>query len=221
MLLDDIISLLNESFRNAHVTDNEPVDRRIIQDFIMLQRNVFIKNYINQKGTLEQNTLQFEMLDVVSYDPALILGGAGMSIGKYILRTDPCPTLLEGRSGVAVYELTSPDMISKTIQPVSMDRLRWCGNGITNKNILFAAFYDGRWYLKSNSQIEKPITKLRVVGVFADPTQVSTYVRDTDDYPVNDYAVAYMLKMVKEEDFSFLNAQKSDKINNASGEIQA
>jgi hypothetical protein len=223
MILDDIISILNESFRNAHVTDNEPVDRRLIQDWVLLQRNVFIKNYINQKGNLEQNTLQFEMLNVSVYDPALILSalpsGTGVSLGKYILRTGLCPTLIEGRSGVAVYELTSPDMISKTIQSVSMDRLRWCGNGITNKNTLFAAFYDGRFYIKSNSEIEKPITKLRVVGVFADPTQVSTYVRDTDDYPVNDYAVAYMLKMVKEEDFSFLNAQKTDKINDASGTI--
>ena len=49
MTLDDIISLLNESFRNAHVVDDEPVDRRLIQDWIMLQRNVFIKNYINEK----------------------------------------------------------------------------------------------------------------------------------------------------------------------------
>ena len=53
MLLDDIISLLNETARNAHVVDNEPIDRRIWQDFIMLHRNVFIKNYFNMTYILK------------------------------------------------------------------------------------------------------------------------------------------------------------------------
>jgi len=219
MLLDDIITLVNDSFRNAHVTDNEPIDRRIIQDWIMLQRNLYIKNFFNQNGTFEQNCLQFELLDVYKYDPALTLGGA--SLGKYILRTDPCPTLIEGRKGVAIYELTSPDIISKTIQPVPFDRLRWCGNGKVNKNFIFASFYDGRWYLKSNAEIEKPITKLHVVGVFADPTLVSTYDRDVDDYPVNDYSVKYMISEVQTKDFIFTSQTKSDIKNDASGEIQS
>lgn len=219
MLLDSIISILNESFRNAHVTDNEPIDRRLIQDWIMLRRNVFIKNYLNEKGTLEQNTLQFELLDVDVYDPVDDLSRDNVSLGKYILRTELCPTLLEGRSGVATYEITSPDIISKTIQTVPFDRLRWCGNGITNKHTLFAAFYDGRFYLKSNSEIEKAINRIRVVGVFADPTQVSTYVRATDDYPINDYMVSYMLNEVKTQDFNFTRQMPSDQINNSNGEV--
>lgn len=219
MLLDDIISLLNEGFRAAHVVDNDRVDRRIIQDWLMIRRNVYIKNYFNQKGTFEQNALQFELLDVALYDPALVLGG--ISVDKRILRSDPCPTLIEGKSGVAVYEITVPDMISKTIQSVPMDRLRWCGNGTTNFHTLYAAFYDGRFYLKSGSEEEKGITKIRVVGVFADPTQVSTYVRDTDDFPVNDYHVSYMMNEVKSQDFAFLSQTKSDNINDASGEVSA
>jgi hypothetical protein len=223
MLYDDIISLLNESFRNAHVVSDERVDRRIIADWVMLQRNVFIKNSFNQNGTIEQNTLQFELLTLSTYDPAAVLGGTlhgtSLSLGQTILRTTPCPTIIEGREGVAVYELTSPDMMSRTIQNVSMDRLRWCGNGITNKETVYAAFYDGRWYVNSNSEKHKALTKLRIVAPFADPTQVSTYVRATDDYPVNDFMVAYMLKMVQTEDFSFLNQQKSDTKNNSSGEV--
>jgi hypothetical protein len=217
MILDDIISLLNESFRNAHVTDNEPIDRRIIQDWIMLRRNTYIKNYFNQKGTFEQNALQFELLDVELYDPALIMGG--ISLDKRILRSDPCPTLIEGKAGVAVYEITTPDMISRTIQSVPMDRLRWCGNGTTNFHTLYAAFYDGRFYLKSGSEEEKGITKIRIVGVFADPTQVSTYIRATDDYPSNDYHISYMINEIQSQDFSFLSRNKSDNINNATGDL--
>jgi hypothetical protein len=219
MLLDDIISILNESFRNAHVTDNEPIDRRIIQDWIMLQRNVFIKNFFNQNGTFEQNCLQFEILDVDVYDPAFTLGG--ISLGNKILRSDVCPNLIEGRRGVAVYELTSPDLTSKTIQPVSFDRLRWCGNGKINRDYVFGAFYDGRWYLKSKSGMEKPITKLHVVGVFSDPTEVSTYNRLTDPYPINDYSIKYMITEVQTKDFAFTAQTKSDTVNDASGEIQA
>lgn len=219
MLLNDIISLLRETARNAHVTDDERIDDRIWQDYIMLKRNTWVKNYINEKGSLEQNNLQFELLDLEVYDPALSLGG--VSIGKYILRSEKCPTLLEGRSGVAVYELTNPDMESRTIACVPMDRLRWCGNGITNKDTVFAAFYDGRFYVKSNSEQQKALTRLRVVGIFADPTQVSTYVRDTDDYPLNDYQVEYMKNAIMQQDFNFLQQSKSDTRNDASGEVQA
>jgi hypothetical protein len=172
---------------------------------------------MNQNGKAEQNCLQFELLDVEKYDSALVLGG--QSIGKYILRTEPCPNLIEGRPGVAVYEITSPDLTSKTIQPVSFDRLRWCGNGKVNKHFLFAAFYDGRFYIKSNSEIEKPLNKIQVVAVFADPTQVSTYIRDTDDYPINDYQVKYMISEVQTKDFAFISQTKGDTTNDSSGEI--
>lgn len=217
MVLDDIISLLNESFRAAHVVDNDPVDRRIIQDWVMMRRNVFIKNYFNQKGTFEQNALQFELLDLELYDPALILGG--ISIDKRILRSTVCPNLIEGKSGVAVYEITVPDILSRTIQSVPMDRLRWCGNGTTNEHTIYAAFYDGRFYVKSSSEMEKGLKKIRIVGVFADPTQVSTYDRATDDYPINDYSVSYMINEVKTQDFGFLSQTKADNINDASGQI--
>jgi hypothetical protein len=43
MLLDDIIALLREKARKAHVTDDERVDDRIWQDWIMLQRNTGLR----------------------------------------------------------------------------------------------------------------------------------------------------------------------------------
>ena len=218
MLLDDIIDLCNQTARNAHVIDDEPIDPRLWQDYIMIRRNQFIKNYINDKGSYEQNTLQFELLDVESYDTSLSL--SGVSLGKYILRSELCPTLIEGRSGVAIYELTSGDVESKTIQPVPMDRLRWCGNGKVNKNFMFAAFYDGRFYVKSNSEVNKPLTKLRVVGVFADPVQVSTYVRSTMDYPTNDYMIKYIMTAILTEDFNFIRQTKADTVNDASGQLK-
>jgi hypothetical protein len=217
MLLNDIVALLREVSRNAYVVDNERVDDRIWEDFVMLKRNLYIKNYINEKGSLEQNNLQFEILDTEIYDPSLILGG--ISINKKLLRTEVCPALVEGRSGVAVYELSNVDMLSKTIACVPMDRLRWCGNGKVNKNIVFAAFYDSRFYIKSNSSQEIPLKKLRVAGVFADPRLVSTYNRDTDDYPINDYQIEYMKNAILQQDFNFLQQSRNDEINDASGKV--
>jgi hypothetical protein len=101
-----------------------------------------------------------------------------------------------------------------------MDRLRWCGNGVTNKDSLFAAFYDDRFYIKSKGGIKKAINKIRVVGVFADPTQVSTYVRATDDYPINDYMVRYMMTAIMEKDFKLIGVTPSDETNDASGEVK-
>lgn len=220
MLLDDIIVLLNETARNAHVIDDEPIDPRLWQDWLMLKRNNYIKNYINQKGSLEQNTLQSIVLDVEKYDTTLESSGTdALSLGKYILRTELCPTLLEGQAGVAVSELTSADILSRTIQLVSMDRLRWCGNGKVNKHFLFSAFDDGRFYLKSNSEIEKPITKLKVTGVFADPIEVSSYVKTTMDYPVNNYMIEYIKNDILNQDFNFIRKTQADTLNNANGEI--
>jgi len=218
MKLNDIINLCKEVARGANVTDNERVDDRLWQDFILLKRNQFIKNYLNSYTTPEQNTLQFEILNVEVYDPALILGG--ISVGKVILRTEPCPTLIEGRGGMAIYELTSADTLSRTIQPVAFERLRWCGNGKVNKHFLFAAFYDGRWYIKSNSEIEKPISKLRVVGVFADPTLVSSYNRLTDDFPCNDYMLEYVKNAIMQTDFNIVSQTPSDNTNDSSGQVE-
>ena len=219
MTLDNIIDLLRETSRGAHVVDNERIDDRIWESYVMLNRNQFVKNYMNDKGgNVEQNTLQYEILDVEIFDSAYIVGG--ISLGKKILRTVECPTLIEGRSGPALYELSTADIESKTIQPVSMDRLRWCGNGITNKDSLFAAFYDGRFYIKSKSGIKKGLNKIRVVGVFADPTQVSTYTRATDDYPINDYMVRYMMTAIMEKDFKLIGVTPSDETNDASGEVK-
>jgi hypothetical protein len=218
MLLDDIIDLCREVARGAHVVDNERIDDRLWQDFLLLKRNQFIKNYVQEgSGHLEENTLQYEILDVEKYDPAYDLGG--VSIGKYILRTELCPTIMECRTGVVVDELTSVDITSKTIQLVPFDRLRWCGNGKVNKNFLFAAWHDDRFYLRSGSEMEKPLTKLRVHAVFADPTLVSTYTRATDDYPMNDYMVEYAKNSILQTDFNIISQTRSDNTNDASGDV--
>jgi hypothetical protein len=222
MILDDIVVLCNEVARNAKVVDDEKVDPRLWEDFIMLKRNKYIKNYFNEKGMLEQNTLQFEILNVEPIDSYIdALTDPNLSLGRKLLRTDPCPTIIEGRNGVAVYELTTADVLSRTIATVPMDRLRWCGNGVTNKHSVFGAFYDGRWYLKSKSEEDKGIKKLRVIAVFADPRQVSTYNRDTDDYPINDYMIDYLKNEIIQQEFNFIRTSQSDNLNDASGEVQA
>jgi len=216
MILKDITDLLIQTIRNAHVVNDERIDPRLLQDWVMLKRNNYIKNYINQKGSYEQNTLQFELLDVAEIDTSLSLGG--VSLGKRILRSDECPTMLEGRAGVATFEITTADIISKTIAVVPMDRLRWCGNGKVNKDMLFAGFYDGRFYIKSGSELYKPLTKIRVVGIFADPTQVSTYSA-TDDYPVNNYMIDYFKSEIIKDPMAVMIQLPSDEQNDSTGKI--
>jgi hypothetical protein len=221
MILDDIVTLIVEFARNAKVVDDEKLDPRLVEDWIMLKRNKYIKNYFNEKGTIEQNTIQFEILDVESIDTYLdALTSPYLSLGKKMMRTTICPRMIEGKNGVATYELTTADVMSRTIPSVPMDRLRWCGNGVRNYHDLFAAFYDDRFYIKSGSEIDKPIKRLRVVAVFADPREVSTYNRDTDDYPVNDYMIDYMKNEMLQQEFNWIKQQAHDSINNANGEVQ-
>jgi len=220
MILEDIISLLREDIRGAHVVDDERIDDRILQDYIMLTRNQFIKNHLNEKHSFEQNTLQTEVLDMSGYDSAL--DTVGISIEEKILRSEPLPRLIESiRFGPAIYEISSPDYMSKTIQLVPFDRLRWVGNGVVNKRFMYGAFYDNRIYVKAKSPLHKPLGTILVKGVYADPTEVSTYVAGVSQYPVNDYMIKYMRNELFKTDFQILLGSKSDENNDASGKVEA
>jgi hypothetical protein len=216
MILKDIIALLREEARNAHVVNDERIDDRIWQDFIMLKRNTFIKNHLNEKQFTELNTLQTEKLTLSAFDS--VYDTTGVSIGSKILRSGVVPKMIESRVGPAVYTLTGADLISPTIEYVPFDRLRWCGNGIINKHMLFAAWYDNRFYVKSGSEIEKPLKYLNLTAIFSDPTEVSTYT-DTSDYPVNEYMIDYMKNEIQKADVQMMLQRKADEINNSSGEL--
>lgn len=217
MILKDIISLLNEVARNAHVVDDERIDPRLWQDFIMLKREQFIKNHLNEKQYIELNTLQTERLTLSPYDSTLDI--AGISIGNKVLRTTEIPRMVEARVGHAIYEISTADLISRTIQYVPFDRLRWCGNGTVNKNMWFAAFYDNRIYVKSGSEIDKPLRYINVTAIFSDPTQVSTFNEDTDDYPINNYMINYIEAAILKGEFTEMLKNRSDEQNNSTGII--
>lgn len=220
MILKDIADLLIETARNAHVIDDERIDPRILFDFIKLKRNNYIKNHLNQKHFIELNTLQTEKLTLTPYDSALDRTGVdAISLGTKVLRTTEIPKMIEYRSGPAVYEISVADIMSYTIQYVPFDRLRWCGNGVVNKHMLFTGFYDNRFYVKSNSEIEKPLKYFILTAIFADPTEVSTFNMDTDDYPINDYMLDYIKNELLSTDIKTIVQTKADESNDSSGLI--
>lgn len=221
MLLKDIADLLIEEARNAHVINDERIDPRLLRDFIMLKRATFIKTHLNDRQFVELNTLQTEYLTLSAYDSSLERTGTdALSLGNLILRTAEVPKMIEYRIGPAVYEISLPDILSKTIQYVPFDRLRWCGNGVVNKHMLFAAFYDNRFYVKSNSEIEKPLKYLTLTAIFADPTEVSTFDETTDDYPVNLHMIEYMKNEIIKTDIRNILETRSDEKNDSSGLIE-
>jgi len=218
MLLDDMIALLRETARNAKVVDDEKIDDRIWQDYIMIKRNNFIKNHFNDKHNIELNTIQTEVLTMSKFDSSML--HAGISIDESVKRSGLIPKVIEFRAGLAIYEISSPDYMSKTIQYVPFDRLRWVGNGKINKHFVYGSIYDGRLYIKSGSKAAEAVRTVLLKGVFADPTLVSTYVRESHDYPLNDYMFEYIKNSILESDFRVLISTLSDNKNDASGEIQ-
>lgn len=221
MLLKDIADLLIETARNAHVVNDERIDPRLLRDFIMLKRATFVKNHLNEKQFIELNTLQTEHLTLTPWDSSLDRTGTdALSLGSLILRTAEVPKMIESRVGPAVYEISLPDIISKTIQYVPFDRLRWCGNGVVNKHMLFSAFYDNRFYVKSGSEIEKPLKYMTLTAIFADPTEVSTFDETTDDYPVNPHMIEYMKNEIIRTDIKTILETQSDEKNDSSGLVE-
>lgn len=220
MILKDIANLLIETARNARVVDDERIDPRLLYDFIKLKRNNYIKNHLNQKQYIELNTLQTIRLTLTPYDSALDRTGTdALSLGTKILRTAEVPKMIEYRSGPAVYEVSVADIISHTIQYVPFDRLRWCGNGVANKNMLFTGFYEDRFYVKSNSEMEKPLKYFVLTAIFTDPTEVTGFDEDTDEYPINDYMIDYLKNDIISSDIKTILSTKSDEVNDSTGAI--
>jgi len=217
MILKDIVALLREEARNAHVVDDERIDDRLWEDFIMLKRNQFVKNHYNERQYVELNTLQTEKLTLSYYDSALDI--SGVSIGSKILRSGAVPKMIEGRIGPAIYDIFGADIISHNIMYVPFDRLRWAGSGNVNKHCLYAAYYDNRLYVKSNSEIEKPMMYLNLIAIFANPIDVSTFDVTTDEYPVNDYMLNYMKSEILKGEFNGMLSKRSDEINDSNGII--
>lgn len=218
MLLKDIAELLIEEARNAHVINDERIDPRLLRDFVMLKRATFIKSHLNDRQFIELNTLQTENLTLSAYDSSADRTGTdALSLGNLILRTSEIPKMIEYRNGPAVYEISLPDIMSKTVQFVPLDRLRWAGNGVVNKHMLYAAYFDNRIYVKSNSEIEKPLKYLVLTAIFADPTAVSSFDETTDDYPVNLHMIDYMKNEILNSDIKTILSTKSDENNDSTG----
>ena len=85
--------------------------------------------------------------------------------------------------------------------------------------MLFAAFYDNRFYVKSGSEIDKGLRYINVTAIFADPTQVSTFDENVDDYPVNNYMINYIQATILKGEFTEMLKNRSDERNDASGLI--
>lgn len=217
MLLRDIIALMREAARNAHVVDDERIDDRIWQDFIMLKREQYIRNNYNKRYRFEKNTVQSENLVFEPYNSALDL--TDIDLGNNVIRSQEIARIIDTEKGPAILEVSSPDYYSKTVQHVDFDRLRWVGNGRGNRNFVFASLYDNRLYLKSGAFMHKPVSRGIIKAIFAEPLHVTTFNPREQEYPVNGYMIEYIKNALYNIDLRVLLSMAADEINDSSGRI--
>ena len=219
MLLSEITYDLFEVIRGASIIDDEKIDKRLLINWINNQRSTFIKRQLDKGETLDNNLLQTEIGTLEIIDSSL---EATLNSFKNILRTTTViiPTI-ELRHSNAILEVSSPDVLENTFSLIPFDQLRWSGNSKFNSKQWFVAIRNGYYYVKSGMNNLTPFTlsKIYIQGIFQNPTEISTFVIKTSNYPINRNILEYLKVEILKTNVLNLLQLPSDTSNDGSGEI--
>ena len=218
MRLTEIVHLVLEIIRAAHIVDDERIDTRLIEALINTKRDTYIKNELNGNNPFTENATQ--QMSITLETVTGTSGGLGLTAGRRILRTvDKIPRITEYRCGLAIHEITDGNLLSLPFSYVSYEHLRFVGNNRFNRNFLYTSVFEDRIYV-SQLSTQTALTSSNITAIFQDPRQVPGFNVDTDPYPVNDYMVEYIKNSITREDMVQLANAGSDDIADGTGDLR-
>ena len=224
MRLSEIAYMILETIRDAQIVDDEKVDPRLIEAWVKLKRADFIKKNqnTNPNNRVNHNMYQTELVEVEVLDVTdagdYPYANSITQDYEFVRSTTTLPNIIEDKSGPIILSVESQDRVKLPFCKTSYDQLRFAGNGKFNSNIIFYAFRDKYLYFKYNPFFDT-YTNVEVRAVFEDPTEVTGFDAETDDYPVSADFIEYIKNSIYDIDIRVLLSGKSDTANDASGEI--
>lgn len=216
-------NLLNKA-RGGVISDDDAINIRQVKFWIHNTRALLIRQDIQKGRSISSNILQpLACLDVEIVDASTC--PCQVDVGCSILKTV--------RRIPKPIEVDQMDMITSVIpvkinaQPFTMIniyRSRWIGHNKYTKKNPKAFYFDGYiWILNSN-----PIEKVTIFGVFEDPTELASFSNcngdvcysDDDNYPISNWMIEMLDKIIVESDFKLILNMPTDKTNDADNNPQ-
>ena len=229
MTLHELSYLILEGIRANKIVDDENIDIRLIQDWINLKRDLYIKNArdTNPNNRLNLNIYQklpvdVEIIDVEDAGDYPFINNTTQSY-KIVQSIEygnenPIPSIIEDKNGPIVLSVESVDAMKLPFTFVSYDQLKFSGNGKFNSGLIYGAIRDNNLFFKYHPFFEDH-EQVVLRAVFQDPRQVTGYDTRTSEYPANMDLIEYIKNGVYDKDVRMLLSTKPDVVNDASGII--
>lgn len=201
MTLPELIYDVKTIIQSGKLSDDSIYDSRLITYWLNTQRALWLNNEYNKGRYVRNNEVQvlFNVeMQVINADET-----TGLNLGGQLVRSvNPLPRNIEIHSRDLITAVRSVDMIyRKAINYVSRDQAVFSGNGMMNRNELFAFKVNDYLYLKygEQSQRDQIPLHLRVEGVFENPLEVDEFNGTLDQiwngitqYPISAKFVDYI-----------------------------
>lgn len=205
--------------RRAYIKDTDPIDRRIIIDWIQSQRARLLKQKFDQPfASIDDHYVQ----DLGQVTMEKVLSNTLTTPIKnydYMWRTSiEIPRAIESRDGTGYFSRIGPaDRLSDHFEITTHKKALSLGYGKFNYNAIYAFVLGDHIYLTSNGGLHFAVKYLDVRGVFQDPIAAARIKTPTwdydDDYPINKEIVDQMKVLIVNEKFPLTLVQAHDKID--------
>jgi len=215
--LNELVYELLE-LRRARLKDTDPLDRRLVVDWIQSTRARLLEQKLARPMTvIDEHYVQ----DLGSIPMIKELSNIeGVSNYDYLWRTSvEIPKVIETRDGKGAYARIGPiDRLSDHFQIETYRTALSLGYGKFNYNTIYAFGIGEYIYLTSNSGLHFTVKYLDVRGVFQDPIAVAK-IKDPlwsydDDYPINKEMIDQMKELIVQSKFPLTLASAEDKTDN-------
>lgn len=204
-------------------SDDIKVTDRQLEFIINYYRARLIKQEVDKNRSISSNIIQdLGQVPVIKMDISEI---GGVTTGQNILRTTtPIPKLVELNQKDAIIYVGGLDKLSN-IDFVSKAQSKWNRFNEYGSKLPTAYYRNGYIYISNFPKVTKFIN---IEGIFANPKEVGNYKNagiscydvDLDPYPISEYMISPLTKLIITEELTMFLQMIPDEINDASDEIK-
>lgn len=207
--------------RRAYIKSTDPLDKRMVIDWIQSQRARLLKQKFDQPfASVDDHYVQ--SLGAVAMEKVLSNEiSPEVEDFNYMYRTAiDIPRTVESRNfpGGTFTRIGPADRLSTKFTLVTAERALYSGNGKFNRNMIYAFVLGDRVYITSKSGAHFTVGYLDIRGVFQDPIQAARIFVPTwdydDDYPINKEIIDQLKVLIINEKFGLTLVQPGDKTDN-------
>jgi len=217
MTLREYSYLLLEEIRNSYIVDDERIDMRFLDRLIQIKRDFVISNDNSANAndeSLRQTMWTSMEIDFTGHNPSILQSSISL------------PSFINNKYGPLIDEIRGENHMAYHFILVPFDRLRWCGNGMFNKNTLFVSIHGKKAYIKSKNDGFRLIEKIKIEGIFEDPMELLTedgfdfqLTPTSGNYPLSGDVFEKVKESILKKDIAFMLRLPSDEVSDSSGDI--